>query len=309
VLILRYTYIILVGIVKAVRWFGKTEVVESNNPPLKRDFVLGKTISGALTHIERYISLGLIPTELGRVLGSLGIIKVIEVGVNLSNSLIGRYFMLLPSHRGVGGLDFDGVLAEYTAIPAHNLIPISKSSATDPYTLLYAEFSYIHNILRYVEDREVLILGCGLSSYILASYIKDLCNVYVACVDGGFRPHIAGLGVYVANYDNIPQKTYDAVIVNTLSNSVILQIPNLVRNNGVIIVPPTLPRRTFILSLNTKVRRIRVLTPTFAGVDHGKNVLSRCEDLVRRYVNVVNSFEDALNSMFHFWRSLYFIKE
>ncbi len=295
----------MVSSVKGIVWYGGAAVAEVRRPPLKRGEVLGKVLAASITHIERLVSLGLIPTEVGRVLGSVGLIKVIDISSDLDSTLIGKYLLLLPRPSNIGGINFDGVLTEVVSIPYKLLMPISKYYASVPEVLIYAELSYIHEIVDHVKNKEVLVLGCGPTSYITVKYIKDLCNVYVGYLHNQqMRSKIAELGVYVANYENISKGDYDIIIILTADTYLALNILKLIKNPEIIVVPPTNYRVLINITKFNHNNVVKLLIPNYVISNHVFESLSNAFRDVKNLTGFINSFEEALGSMFYFWRTV-----
>lgn len=281
-------------------------LTDIQKPPLKRGEVLGKVLASSVNHVEKLITLGFIPTDVGRVLGSVGLIKAVDVGSDLDSDIIGKYFLLLPRPGRMGGINFDGVLAELTSIPYKLLIPISKYYASVPEVLIYAELSYIHDIVKYVRNKDVLVLGCGPTSYIVAKYIKDLCNVYVACIHNQqMRSKIAELGVHIANYENLSREDYNVIIVLTVSSYPTLKILKHIKNVGTIIIPPTVPRALIdVMGFDHDVSTAKLVVPNYVVTDKAFKYLNTVYKEIRNLVGLVSDFEEGLSSMFYFWRTL-----
>ncbi|MEM1983139.1 MAG: hypothetical protein QXZ63_05705 [Sulfolobales archaeon] len=291
---------------KGIIWLNDAVIAEIPKPPMRHGEVLGKMVGASFTHVEKLIALGSIPTDVGRVLGSIGIIKAIDASSDLDSKLIGRYFILLPRHDYIGGIDFDGVLADYASIPLKLLMPISEYYASRPETLVYAELSFIHETIDYVKNKNVLIIGCGPTSYIIANHIKDLCNVHVTCIHNQpIRSKIAELGIYVANYNNLDTYRYDVVILLTTSTYLLLNTLRMIKDLGYVIIPPNIPRVLLgTLSVETDVNVVKFVFPKHR-LDGGVfEVFEKYLKDLRKLVSVTNNFEEAMSGVFHFWRSI-----
>ncbi len=292
--------------VKGVIWSNGAVLADLRKPPLRQGNVLGKVVTASVSHIEKLVSLGFIPTEVGTILGSAGVIKVIDVGSGLDSKIVGKHFLLLPRPGNVGGVNFDGVLAEVASIPHRLLIPISSYHASVPETLIYSELSYVHEIAKHVKNKDVLLLGCGPTSYVTVKYIKDLCNAYVACIQSNqIRHKIAELGVFIANYENVSEGVYDVVIVLATLPYIPSNILKIVRNAKLIIIPPTIPRTLInVLGLNYDVGALNFLVPNYVIVDEVLEKLSNMLKDLNNLTGIVSDFDEALSSMFYFWRTI-----
>jgi len=289
--------------VKGVLWDGSVKFVDVIRPYIRQGYILGKTVLAGITHIERAISLGIVPTEVGRILGSLGVIRVIDVSSDLDSSLIGKYFLLLPRYDFIGGVDFNGVLTEYAALPHKILTPISEYYVQNPEILIHAELSYISNLIKYVKGREVLILGCGPTSYVITKYISKLCNAYVVCYHSHkFLQKIAEVGVYVANYENISKERYDVVLILTLSSYLMSRALKHVKDRGLVLIPPTIPKSlTNLLCLNlTNNVKLKILN--YGDLSTSVNLLKNNLGSLKNLISIVDDFDKVLDSMFYFWR-------
>jgi len=296
---------------RGVIWLNGVRLAEIQKPPLRRGEVLGKVLASSINHIEKLITLGFLPTDVGRILGSVGLIKAIDVGVGLNSNIIGRYFLLLPRPGRTGGINFDGVLAELTSIPYELLIPISKYYASALEVLIYAELSYVYDIVKHVKNKDVLVLGCGPTSYVIVKYIKDICNAYVACLyNQQMRSKIAELGVHIANYENLSRSDYDVIIVLTISGYPTTKILKHIKNTGTIIIPPTVPRALInLMGFDNNISSAKLVIPNYVITDKVFKYLNIVYKELKNLVGFVRDFEEGLNSMFYFWRTIIYRKE
>ncbi len=291
---------------KCVLWLNGIMVVDEGKPPIRRGHVLGKLITASVTHIERLISLGVVYSEIGRTLGSMGIIRVIDVNSNSGSTCIGKYYLVLPRPDSIGGIHFDGVLANYPVLPIDSLIPLAEHYALRPETILYAELSYIHDLTKYVRNKEVLVVGCGPSSYLVCNHIRDLCNVYVACLSyNNMISKIAELGVYVANIDNLSKLAYDVVVFLSISGYFLNRVVKYINNKGLILLPPTIPGDLVsIVNYELHAKRVKILPLKYGSIDSGIKAIGKHLDKIKRLISITNDFNDLINNMHYFWRAL-----
>ncbi|MEM4033709.1 MAG: hypothetical protein QXD16_03305, partial [Sulfolobales archaeon] len=207
-------------------------------------------------------------------------------------------------YDSIGGVDFDGILTEYAVLPHNVLIPISEYYIQNPEVLVYAEFSYMQDLISYVKGKEVLILGCGPTSYVITKSISKLCNAYIVCYHSHkFLQKIAEVGVYVANYDNVSKEYYDVVLVLTLSSYLISRASKHVKDRGLILIPPTIPKQlTNLLCLNLITSNVRLKILNYGDLNTSVNILKNDLGNLKNLISIVDDYDKALNSMFHFWR-------
>ncbi len=264
---------------RALVWEQNVTLKEVPVPPIPKGWVLGKVLYGMFGPIDRSIMLGLHPVEPNRIAGSLGVIRVIEPGVDATGIRPGEVYTVIPYCKdGIVGIDYDGLLADYAALPSECLVKVSRNDLK-PELPLWVEFSFLDDVSRAAEGKKTLIVGCGFSGYVTARYLKDRCEVTVACIERALYDDIASLGVDVMMLDNIASK-YDVIVVEPLSIYSTLQVLKVLNENGTLVFPPTQPK--VLLSYSGFPRVFHIIRPQLGNIAAGKKALSEIPDKLRK---------------------------
>ncbi|RLG81842.1 MAG: hypothetical protein DRO40_09155 [Thermoprotei archaeon] len=121
---------------------------------------------------ENAVTRGYIPVKKPVVLGSTGIVRILEAGYGANPELSGSIALVMPTtSNGLLGLELDGLLSKYSTIPMDS---IAKTlSKQDPiYSIMY-HVAIACNICENIEGKNLLIVGGGIESIALAICSED----------------------------------------------------------------------------------------------------------------------------------------
>lgn len=138
--------------------------------PLREGEVLAKPLYVYLGDIERGVLTGAIASKNSVVLGSAGVVKVIEV-LGEDESLVGKNFLVKPfGARGILGAETDGLLSTYLGLHKSYLgkevVDPRPSSALRPLA------SHAVRIASRVSSTPV-VEGCGITSLLTALALRN----------------------------------------------------------------------------------------------------------------------------------------
>ncbi len=282
---------------KSVKWRNGVEVKEVPIPPIPQGWVLGKvltamTYSPKLTNFYEVMSYNV-------TLGSFGVIKVIEAGVE-SKAIVGRVYGVVPfCEVGFLGLNIDGLLSEYTVIPSSCLIDL-KGEPVDKYSSLYLEFGYIgelHKIVR--KFNSAIIVGCDFTSYVLSLSLKSLIDITVFCSDKVFK-HLHEAGVSVKK-DLSELRSYDLAII---TENPYFELTKCLNNSGIIYLTPKQPYIT--LKYFGQPKKVSLVRPSKFSYASGKKALSKVvKYILDSNVAFTNDFNEIKNLVEVFQRVSY----
>jgi len=121
---------------------------------------------------ENAISRGYIPIKKPVVLGSTGIVRILEAGYGANPELSGSLALVSPTtSHGYLGLDLDGLLSKYTTIPMDSIIrTLSKQEPI--YSIMY-HVAIACSMCENIEGKNLLIVGGGVESLALAICSED----------------------------------------------------------------------------------------------------------------------------------------
>jgi hypothetical protein len=295
--------------VKSLIWGPGLKVTEISIPPVPLGWVLAKVLTAYLGPLERAVMLGVQPVSSGRILGGLGIVRVIESGVNVEDFALGGVYAVQPhSNYGLLGIDVDGIIAEYAIIPKDSLIPIPRSMLREPFLPLWLEFSYLKEIKEIVTGKEVLIIGCGFGGLVTARYLQNESNIKVGCVSKALFNDIASYGIEIMSIDNIRRK-FDVIILAPLSIYSTMKVLRFCAENSTIIIPPTHPK--IIIDYGGWPRSVRLFRPNFTNPILGRDPISRVSQkiLKKAYVCIDDLNEVATYSRYFGRISIEFKRE
>ncbi|MCD6341144.1 MAG: hypothetical protein J7L51_04270 [Desulfurococcales archaeon] len=291
---------------RALVWEQNVTLKEIPVPPIPKGWVLGKILYAMFGPIDRSIMLGLHPVEPNRVAGSLGVIRVIEPGIEVSDIRPGEVYAVIPyCQGGIVGIDYDGLLADYAAVPHECLIKVSRDDLR-PELPLWIEFSFLDDLSRIVDGKKTLIVGCGFSGYVTARYLKDKCDVTVACIERALYDDIASLGIEVMMFDNISSK-YDVIVVEPLSIYSTLQVLKALNEYGTLVFPPTQPK--VLLSYSGFPRVFHILRPQLGNIAIGKKALEGIPDKLRKNACAILKHLDEVPVLVRYYGRVVYVAE
>ncbi|MET1102019.1 MAG: alcohol dehydrogenase catalytic domain-containing protein [Pyrodictiaceae archaeon] len=237
-------------------------IEESLLPPIRKGWVLVRTISAAWDGVEEAEAAGLIWVKPGRVPGIQGYGVVVELGVGAPSWLAGKRVVIarLPRYEevealglglwalvdGIGplpGTAYDGWLSEYVSLPSSSLEPIDTSLPAE-----YASIATTAAIARaaagmMVERGDRLaIVGAGPSA-LLAGIAMERMGVFYEVFSSSMAwAEVAKkLGVEVKRLGEIrveKGRGYDAVFLATLDHEEAVLAADMISPGGLLVLHP-----------------------------------------------------------------------
>ncbi|RLG82050.1 MAG: hypothetical protein DRO09_01150 [Thermoprotei archaeon] len=284
---------------KAIVYNGEPTLREVPIPPTRKGEVLGEVVLASLTSIDKAVLHGYIPAKEFISPGTFGVIRVVEVGVE-SRATAGLLYAVTPlCSDGIPGVTRDGLFREYISISDDCLMKVAKGFMKSPSKNLIPlsiEFSYIDRLASLVQGMDVLVLGCNINTYILASVIADVANITVACLSKELFNDIASLGVRVVNVENVKDCLFDVVIVNSIEPFLAALAPRFLKDSSTIVIPPNIP--PVAVKLTWRFRRVRIIRPRLAGIHKGLRAINKVNmKVINKKVVLTTSLPDALSLM------------
>lgn len=297
---------------KALVWNGEAVVEERPIPPIPRGWVLGKVLAASLTSIDAAVTSGTLPVIPGRILGSYGLIRIVEPGVDASFGP-GEVVGVTPlSSCGTLAIDLDGVMSEYAAVPSDTLIDVSRDATKGKNLwklLLMLEFSFVPALADIVEGKDILILGTGISTYIIASFLKNYSRITVIGRESPFLKRLAGLGIKVLSARKHLSKEgllFDAVILCAIHSYMAMASPMYLRSGGALVLPPNTPHGKLVLSYPNTLSKMVIVRPEHGSLRDGEEVLKEVgTNLLESVIGVTKSFEEVGMLRRHYARIIY----
>jgi DNA-binding HxlR family transcriptional regulator len=178
--------------------------------------VLAKTVYVYIGDLERGILSGLIPVNKPLILGSSGVVRVIEV-LGERTEYTGKYYVITPlGNRGFLGLSVNGLLSNYVSLDDSYLE--EELSLPTPIDAIRPFFKHVALLASMCEE-PVLVEGCGLIGVMLGGFLRELgMNSQLYCESGKRNASILDLNV-TSHISNLSKKWRTLVItsLNTAS--------------------------------------------------------------------------------------------
>ena len=208
----------------------KKDVVER---PINKDFVMVSPLKVLLSGIENAIFSGILWVEPNKILGSSGIVKIRNVGLEVDKGLENRDAVVLPYSKKYGGIgtEIDGIMAEKPVLPYDSIVILPEDYELK--YILYAYASIALQLRKVIKGLNLLILGGGLTSYVSALASVGYANKIYIYNDEGYKLRLYGVEE-VKNSDNIK---FDAVFVTTMRSWARIIIQNVAKEGDLLILP------------------------------------------------------------------------
>jgi len=194
---------------------GGLKLVEVAPPPVRRGYVLAKPLATVLTPLDVAAVRGYVPCTYGKVAGSAGLVRVVELGYGVSRFNVGEEALVAPRCFVDLATRADGTLAELLSVPSECLLPAPRGIQG----LLGAKVSvlaHIPSVLRRVSGSTLLIAGCGFEALTLAHSARELLRVEAMCSSKVGLQRASRLGIRSYLWEEAGG-SYDVVYVASLS--------------------------------------------------------------------------------------------
>lgn len=200
--------------VGAVVLAGSPVFSELPPPPIREREVLVKVLSAALTPTDIAAVKGLVPYAYGKIIGSAGLVRVLDSGHGVAKPVVGENAVVVPKCFIELAVYRDGVMAEQASLDSECLEPVpqSISGLTGLYISLLA---HLPSVVRSLSGSSMLIAGCGYEGSVLARLVRDVISTEAVCVSEVGLRRIAKLGIRAHMWDKAQGK-YDVVYIASL---------------------------------------------------------------------------------------------
>ncbi len=294
---------------KALLWVGEAVVRDVSVPPIPRGWVLGRVLAASLSSIDAAVTSGTIPVLPGRVLGSYGVIRVVEPGVDSGFGPGEVLGVVSLSKGGFLGLDIDGLMREYASVPKECLRRVINVEQSKLWLYpLMLEFSFIPALRDGVVGKDVLVMGTGISTYVIASYLRGDSRVSVLGDSSSLVKKLAGLGVKVVSTKKAAELygAFDAVVLCAMSSYLIMISPRFVGDGGLLIIPPNTYVGKLVFDDPLALTRVTLWRPPHAGIGEGADVVGVVDEgFLKSIVAVTNDLSEAAVLRRHYARVIY----
>ena len=191
------------------------KLVEVAPPPVKRGYVLAKPLATVLTPLDTAAARGYIPYTYGKIAGSAGLVRVVELGYGVGEFNVGEEALVAPKCFVDLATRADGTLAELISVPSECLLPAPRGIQG----LLGARVSvlaHVPSILRRISGSTLLIAGCGFEALALAHSARELLRVEAMCSSEVGLQRASRLGIRSYLWEEAGG-SYDVVYIASLN--------------------------------------------------------------------------------------------
>ncbi len=229
---------------------------------------------------EKYLLSGIYPFNPPLILGSSGVVRIIEASPGVKQEYTGRIAIISPlGRRGVLSRDLDGLLSSYTYVYPDYIYSFVPQARINQSIL---PFISLASMMVSKSSDTVLIIGCDITGVISALLLGLRNHMYhIYCEQNYSIAKRLNLQVVKNISDLNPE--YDSVIVSTPYNSIVSSIINYVTTNKLIINPLYRGKYIFIGNNN----EIQVFIPSTIKASIESNQSYKVIDRLKKYVRII----------------------
>lgn len=254
--------------------------------PILNDHLQVTPIKVLVNGLENSIYTGILWVKPDTILGSIGLVKVNAVGIDVDQQLEGKIGIVLPYSKKYGGIgtEVDGILAEKSVIPQDVFVPIPSDQYEDK-LLLYPFVSIGLQLRKILRGMNTLIIGDGLTGLISAKMLVGYANK-VGMMRDEFSYKIRIYGV-----DEIKEinSSWDAIFITTMRSWARVLVANM--NSDIMVILPRFMNTWPVVLPNNNVKFVE---PTKLN-----GVFEYIEDEIndKFFKEIVGSSDDLFSSI------------
>ncbi len=285
--------------VGAVVLAGGLRYTEMPPPPIREGEVLVKVLSAALTPADVAAARGYLPHAYGKVAGSAGVLRVVELGHGVTGLAVGENVIVSPRCFVELALFKNGVMAEQASLESRCLEPVPQSvgGTTGLYLSLLA---HLPPVVSSISGSSMLIAGCGYEAYVLAGLVKDSIRAEALCCSESGLQRIARLGIRSHLRGN-PDRSFDVVYIASLDpyvNSIAVR-----RCEELLYVSPLVP--DLLVPLPSCTKRVLSVARVRPSVAEALSVVRRASRELESMFKVMENLKAVAESAKYFSRLAY----
>lgn len=200
---------------RSVVYSGKVEIVEYPAVPV-HDSILAKPLYVYVGDLERSVVEGLLPITKPVIIGSTGVVKVVEV-LEGPTQPTGKDYTVLPfGDKGCLGVDTNGLLTTHATL-THSYLDEELVQST-PYDSIKPLVKHAVELASACEE-PVLIEGCGLLSVATGLGLRRMgVEPVFYCEEGGRKAGLFGFNVH-RHFGNLGTRWRTIVLTSTSPSS------------------------------------------------------------------------------------------
>lgn len=218
---------------ESIIYDGNIKLIDRNILSIRNNYLFAKSLYIYMGLIERILLNNYEPLTKPVILGSCGIVKIIEDPSGLSSELSGKNAIVsFNGAHGILSLENDGLASNY--IQLHRSYIYKFITDIKPYYTIYPYIAYSLTICREVEN-PVLLIGCNILSVSQALYLKniglDSPDIVCSKIPNFMKKY--GLKILQHTGDLLPK--YNTIIVNYEKYSLIYDIINSIDHKKLVL--------------------------------------------------------------------------
>lgn len=271
--------------VGAVILAGDLRYSELLPPPIREGEVLVKVLSAALTPLDVAAARGYTPYTYGKIVGSAGLVRVLDLGYGVANLVVGENAVVSPKCFIELALTKNGVMAEQTSLDSKCLEPASQSIAGF-IGLHVSLLAHLPSVISSLSGSSILIAGCGYEAIALARLVKDEVKTEVICSSESGLRRIAKLGVRAYLREKVDNSS-DIVYIASLDpyvNSVAVK-----KCKELLYLSPSVPEH--LVPLGSSSKRVIVGSQVKPNISEALDVVRRLGHEIESLFRVVDSLK------------------
>lgn len=276
--------------VGAVVLAGDLRYSELPPRPIREGRVLVKVLSAALTPLDVAASRGHLPYAYGKIVGSAGLVRVLDLGYGVTNLVVGENAIVTPKCFVELALTEDGVMAEQTGLDARCLEPVPQS-ITSPTGLYVSLLAHLPSIISSLSGSSMLIAGCGYEATALARLVKDEIRTEAVCASEAGLRRVARLGIRAHLWEK-KDESFDVVYVASLDPYVSGMAVRRCRET--LYISPLVPRH--LVSLGGDLKRIVSASQVRFNLSEALSIVRRVGQELEGFFRVVDSLKAVVES-------------
>ncbi|MEM4434724.1 MAG: hypothetical protein QXP10_01460 [Sulfolobales archaeon] len=275
----------------AVVLAGELRYSEVPPPPAREDEALVKVLSAALTPLDVAAVRGYAPYAYGKVVGSAGLVRVLDLGYRVTNLVVGESAVVSPKCFIKLALVKNGVMADQASIESSCLEPAPQSltSSLGLYTSLLAHLPLVVSSL---SGSSVLVAGCGYEAVALIKLIKDEVKTEAICVSEFGLRRISRLGVRAYLRDRVGGE-FDVVYVSSLDP----YVNNLAISKCMdsLYISPLVPE--YFVTIGSNLKKVMVLSRAKPNIAEALSIARKVGSEVGNMFKAVDNLKAVVESV------------
>ncbi len=261
--------------VEKIVYDGVVKTLESTAQVVPRGYVIGKPLHVFIDGIENAVINGVYPIDKPVVLGSTGIVRVLEAP-SADEGLSGKIAFVSPiSERGLLSVNLDGLLSTYAIIPVEHIIGITNT-VPRPLSALSCIASLSYRLSLEAGPNPVII-GCGVSGLMTALHVLlDGGTPEVICARRESLRYARSVGLLPIQSSENLKEGYSSIVYTSYAPWI---LRNLLRHGvSKLVVSPLVNRAS--ITLFPSINRVEIIMPMPSRIEYKRSVIEKIRRLL-----------------------------